>query len=126
MGLVAYQERRWENSVSAVSRSIRRNTSWRSVASFARYASNPSKTGGGTNGYSLPKTTCEFPTKLNNRRARGAKTVLFPPRCAGSMGAAGLYFHSQTLESVLPAASTSYSKAPHALFKAASFCEGVR
>lgn len=31
------------------------------------------------------------------------------------------YFHSQNFETVLPALSTSYSNAPHALFSRASF-----
>ena len=39
---------------------------------------------------------------------------------------AQFYFHSHTLEIVLPEASTSYSKAPHAPFIRASFCEVVR
>ena len=35
------------------------------------------------------------------------------------------YFHSHILETVLPVASASYSKAPHALFRRVSFCEAV-
>jgi hypothetical protein len=35
------------------------------------------------------------------------------------------YFHSQILETVLPAASTSYSKAPQLLLSCASFCDAV-
>jgi hypothetical protein len=37
-----------------------------------------------------------------------------------------LYLHSQVLETVLPLASTSYSKAPQALFIFASFFDAVR
>ena len=37
-----------------------------------------------------------------------------------------IYFHSQTLEIVLPEASTSYSNAPQLLLSAASFCDVVR
>lgn len=37
-----------------------------------------------------------------------------------------LYFHSHILETVLPLASTSYSKAPQALFNFASFLDAVR
>ena len=36
------------------------------------------------------------------------------------------YFHSHILETVAPEASTSYSKATHALLRRASFCEAVR
>ena len=42
-----------------------------------------------------------------------------------ALGLPGVYFHSQILETVLPALSTSYSKAPHAWFRRASFCELV-
>ena len=59
---------------------------------------------------------------LRNLGARGGP----PAGLALPLMFLGPYFHSQTFEMVLPAGSTSYSKTPHALFKRASFCEGVR
>jgi len=54
------------------------------------------------------------PTALTRDAAKyGAPTVI-------------AYFHSHILETVAPAASTSYSKATHALLRRASFCEVVR
>jgi hypothetical protein len=52
--------------------------------------------------------------------ARDARRGSFWPDCLWQR-----YFHSHTLEIVLPAESTSYSKAPQVLLRRPRFCEVV-
>jgi hypothetical protein len=60
----------------------------------------------------IKEQMCLFADRLSTDEMKGNQLVL--------------YFHSQTLPEVFPSASISNSKAPHALFRGASFCELVR
>jgi len=62
--------------------------------------------------YRIKEQMCLFADRLSTDEMKGNQLVL--------------YFHSQTLPEVFPSASISNSKAPHALFRGASFCELVR
>lgn len=78
------------------------------------------------------------PTPLRRRSAEAYSKMVFGCICGGGeelrirldsrppLRLVWFYFHSQTLEIVLPEASTSYSNAPQVLFTRASFFDAVR
>jgi hypothetical protein len=61
----------------------------------------------------------------NARRNRGTQNCNLNRILAGHRQYQAAYLHSQILAIVLPAGSTSYSNAPQAWLRRASFCEAV-